>query len=356
MASQKKDTFNNTLSNSDKIALISNMHTMLASGIPILETVESLLEDSKGGQKKLLQTLHQDLGQGQHMYVTLAKFPKMFDKVTVSIIKSAEESGTLDTSLDDLKTNIRKEIEFNDKIRSALIYPFFIFIVFVIVMIVILVEVIPKISTVFSQLNVTLPLPTKIMIATSNFLLAYTIPIIIATVLLIAGFIYLFRQYRRFFVQAFTSLPLVSLLTEQIDLTRFTRSLYLLLTAGLPITVALELTQNVVIKKNISNAIKHAKNYVYSGKKLSDGFKDNRKVIPPIMIKIIEAGERSGSLDKSMLDISEYLDYEVSGTLKTVTALIEPIMIVGVGIMIGGMMMSIIAPIYQMIGQISPGQ
>jgi type IV pilus assembly protein PilC len=356
MATPKKDTFNNTISSSDKIALISNLHTMLASGIPILETVESLLEDSKGSQKKLLQTLHQDLGQGQHMYVTLAKFPKMFDKVTVSIIKSAEESGTLDTSLDDLKINIRKEIEFNDKIRSALIYPIFIFAVFVLVMIVILVVVIPKIATVFSQLNVVLPLPTKIMIFLSNALLTYTVPIIIVTVLLTGGFIYLFKQYRKFFVQAFTSLPLVSLLTQQIDLTRFTRSLYLLLTAGLPITVALELTQDVVIKKNIANAIKHAKNFVFSGKKLSDGFKDNRKVIPPIMIKIIEAGERSGSLDKSMLDVSEYLDYQVSNTLKTVTALIEPIMIVGVGIMIGGMMMSIIAPIYQMIGQISPGQ
>src|SRR5437763_1195775 len=83
--------------------------------------------------KKLLQTMRQDLGQGQHMYITFAKFPKMFDKVTVSIIKSSEESGTLDTALEDLKISIRKEIEFNDKIRSALIYPVFILIVFVLV-------------------------------------------------------------------------------------------------------------------------------------------------------------------------------------------------------------------------------
>lgn len=91
---------------------------------------------------------------------------------------------------------------------------------------------------------------------------------------------------------------------------------------------------------------------MYGGKKLSEGFKDSSNVIPPIMIKIIEAGEKSGSLDKSMLDVSEFLDYQVSGSLKTLTALIEPIMVVGVGILVGGMMMSIIAPIYQMIGQI----
>jgi general secretion pathway protein F len=346
--------FNITISSSDKIALISNLHTMLASGIPILETVDSLLEDSKGSQKKLLQTMRQDLGQGQHMYVTFAKFPKIFDKVTVSIVKSAEESGTLDIVLDDLSVNIRKEIEFNDKVRSALIYPAFILIVFVLVMTVILVVVIPKISSVFSQLNVTLPLPTKIMIFMSNELLSNTIPIVVVLALLIALFVYLFKKYRIIFVRAFTSLPLISILAQQIDLTRFTRSLYLLLNAGIPITVALELTQDVVVKKDIANAIKHAKNYVYSGKRLSEGFKDSKKVIPPIMIKIIEAGERSGSLDKSMLDVSEYLDYQVSGTLKTVTALIEPIMVVGIGILVGGMMMSIIAPIYQMIGQIGP--
>jgi type II secretory pathway component PulF len=346
--------YNTTLANNDKIALISNLHTMLASGIPILETVDSLLEDSKGGLKKLLQTMRQDLGQGQHLYVTFAKFPKIFDKVTISIIKASEESGTLDTALEDLQNNIKKEIEFNDKVRSALIYPVFILIVFVLVMVVILVVVIPKIATVFTQLNVTLPLPTKIMIFLSNALLTYTIPIIAVAALLIGGVIYIYKQNRLAFIRVLVSLPVVSLLTQQIDLTRFTRSLYLLLTAGLPITVALELTQDVVIKKDIADAIKHAKNYVYSGKKLSEGFKDSKKVIPPIMIKIIEAGERSGALDKSMLDVSEYLDYQVSNTLKTLTALIEPIMLVGVGILVGGMMMSIIAPIYQMIGQVGP--
>ncbi|MGI8419816.1 MAG: type II secretion system F family protein [Candidatus Levyibacteriota bacterium] len=345
-------TYNNSLSANDKIALISNFHTMLSSGIPILETVESLLEDSKGGVQKLLQVLKQDLGQGQHMYITFAKFPKVFDKVTVNIIKSAEESGTLDTALDDLRLSIRKDIEFNDKIKSALIYPAFIVVVFFLVMLVILVEVVPKIAIVFTQLNVTLPLPTKIMIFLSNALFAYTIPIIIGFAVIITGVVYLFKQNRRIFINALTALPVISTLTQQIDLTRFTRSLYLLLTAGLPITVALELTQDVVIKKDIANAIKHAKNYVYSGKKLSEGLKDSKKIIPPIMIKIIEAGERSGSLDKSMLDVSEYLDYQVSNTLKTVTALIEPLMLVGVGVLVGGMMMAIIAPIYQMIGQV----
>lgn len=344
--------YNTVLSANDKITLVSNLHTMLSSGIPILETVNSLLEDSKGGSKKLLEVMRDDLAQGQHLYNTFQKFPKSFDQVTVNIVKAAEDSGTLDTALEDLKMNIRKEIEFNDKIRSALIYPAFILIVFVLVMIVILVVVVPKIGTVFKQLNVDLPLPTQIMIFLSDALLTYTIPIIGIVVVFIASVIFVYSRNRMAIIRAMTSLPLISLLTQQIDLTRFTRSLYLLLTAGIPITNALELTQDVVIKRNIQNAIKHTKNVVYDGKKLSEGLRDSKNIIPPIMIKIIEAGERSGSLDKAMLDVSEYLDYQVSNTLKTLTAMIEPIMLVGVGILIGGMMMAIIAPIYQLIGSV----
>ena len=138
-------------------------------------------------------------------------------------------------------------------------------------------------------------------------------------------------------------------------MTRFTRSLFLLLNAGIPITNALELTEEIVIKKDVAKAITHAKESVIAGKKLSEGFKDYKQVFPNIVLKITEAGEKSGSLDKSMQEASDYLDYQVSNSIKLVTALIEPIMLVGVGGMVGGMMLAIIAPIYGLIGQVGGG-
>ena len=138
-----------SISANDKITLISNLTTMLGAGIPILETVDSLLEDAKGNQRKLLQVLRDDLIQGQPINTTFAKFPRIFDKITVNIIKASEEAGTLDVTLKDLKENIKKEMEFNDKIKSALIYPSFIVVVFFAVLLLILVVVVPKISTVF---------------------------------------------------------------------------------------------------------------------------------------------------------------------------------------------------------------
>lgn len=341
-----------SISSNEKIGLISNISTMLSAGIPILETVDSLLEDAKGNQKKLLDVLRADLVQGQQVHVSFSKFPRIFDKVTINIVKASEEAGTLDQTLKDLKDTIKKEMEFTDRIKSALIYPMFIMAVFVGVMLMILTVVVPKISTVFSRMNVVLPLPTRIMIAMSDALLHYTIPVIIGTCIVVGGTIIFFKKNKRLVIRFLVSLPLISTLAMQIDLTHFARSLYLLLNAGLPITAALELTEEVVTKKNVARAIHHAREVVASGKKLSSAFKDSKQIFPSIMIKVTEAGEKSGSLDKSMQDASEYLDYQVSGTLKTITSLIEPIMLVGVGAMIGGMMLAIIAPIYGLIGQV----
>lgn len=341
-----------SLSNSEKITLISNFSTMLSAGISILETVDSLLEDSKGNQKKVLETLRADLVQGNQVHSAFAKFPNVFDKVTVSIIKAAEEAGTLDTTLKDLKSSIRKQIEFNDKIKSALLYPVVIFIVFIGVMLMILTVVIPKISLVFRQLRVNLPLPTKILIFLSDLILKYTIPTIAFAILATIGFIYLYKKKRKAFVNAFISLPIITNLVKEIDLTRFTYSLYLLLTSGIPITSALELTQDVVLRKDISLIIQNAKEMVITGKKLSEGLRTKKALVPTMVIKIIEGGEKSGSLDHALRDVSEYLDYQVSNTLRSVTALLEPIMLVAVGVIIGGMMIAIIGPIYQLIGQV----
>ncbi|HEX8932445.1 MAG TPA: type II secretion system F family protein, partial [Patescibacteria group bacterium] len=228
----------------------------------------------------------------------------------------------------------------------------FILVVFIGVFLVILTVVVPKIATVFSRLNVNLPLPTQIMIAMSNFLLAYTWEIIIGVILLGAGLVYLVKQYRKFFINILISLPLISKMAREIDLTRSTRSLYLLLNAGIPITSALELTEDVVTKRDVHEAILHAKNLVFAGKKLSEGLRDRKTVIPPMVIKIVEAGERSGSLDKSLQEISDFLDYQVTNTLKTVTALVEPLLLVLIGVLVGGMMMAIIAPIYSVIGSL----
>src|SRR5687767_8172264 len=119
-----------TLSITDKIALISNLETLLSAGIPILESVDSLLEDAKGNSKKILEVLKKDLMEGKHIYVSFSRFPKVFNNLTINLLKASEEAGTLDVSLKDLKENLQKEREFIDKVKSALTYPVLILAVF----------------------------------------------------------------------------------------------------------------------------------------------------------------------------------------------------------------------------------
>jgi type IV pilus assembly protein PilC len=341
-----------TLKDSEKISLITNLSTMLTAGIPIVEAVNSLLEDTKGGQKIILETLRTDLMQGNRMYSSLAKFPAAFDPVTINLVKASEEAGTLDTILLDLRSHIQKEMEFADRIKSALLYPMVIMVIFALMLLMILVFVIPRITTVFKKLQIELPLPTRVMIFISDVMLQQTWTFIGGIGIILAAVFILYKKKKSVLARIATNLPIVSGITKQIDLTRFSRNLFLLLSAGLPITTAMELSQNVVIRPQTAAIIKKSRDLITSGKRFSDGLRAGKGFIPSIMIKLIEAGEKSGSLDKSLQDISDFMDYQVSNSLKNITALIEPVMLVLVGIFTGAMMLAIIAPIYGLIGQL----
>lgn len=352
MAKNAVSSTNISLSANDKLGLISTLATMLNAGIPILETIDSLLDDAKGNQKKVLESVRADLMQGKPLYLSFARFPNVFDKVSVNIIKASEEAGTLDVVLKDLRLQVQKDMEFIDKVKSALTYPIVIFFVFMAVMLLILIVVIPKIATVFKSLRVTLPLPTQLLIFASDLITKNPIAAILGTTAVITGFIVFYRMQRQLVLHILYSLPLVSTLIKQIDLTRFSRSMYLLLTSGITITSALDLAEDVVLRRDIAQSIAFAQETILSGKKLSEAFKKRKSIFPGIIIKIIEAGEKTGTLDKSMQDIADYMDYQVTSTLKTVTTILEPLMLVFVGVLVGGMMMSIIAPIYGLISQV----
>lgn len=341
-----------TISSGEKLSLIGTFSTMINAGIPILETMDSLLEDAKGNTKKILESMRADVVQGESLYIALSKFPSVFDKVTVSVIKASEEAGTLDVVLKDLKIQIQKDIEFGDSVKSAITYPIVIFVMFLAVLILILVIVVPKIATVFLSLRVALPLPTRILIFASNIILHQTIPLLAVLIFINGGMLFLYKTRKQLVLNAIFSLPFVSKLIKEIDLARFFRSMYLLLTSGITITSALELTKDVVLRSDISHAISYGQETVSAGKKLSEAFKEKKNIFPAIILKILEAGEKTGTLDKSMEEISNYMDYQVSSTLKTLIALLEPLMLVVVGVLVGGMMMSIIAPIYGLISQV----
>lgn len=342
-----------TLSSNEKIMLFSNFSTMIKAGISLLDAVNSMLEEAKGNYRIVLEGLRNDLLQGKRVHVAFSKFPGVFDTVTVNIVKASEEAGILGLALKDLKDNIRKQIEFRDKVIFALLYPVVVLVVFFAMFLMILLFVIPKFATVFTQLRIKLPLPTRILFFISELFTKHTAAVLGTTTFIILIFVILYIKKKRELTDFFINLPLIKNLTRKIDLARFTYQLHLLLNSGIAINYALDLCYRLVIRKDIADVILQAKQMVLSGKELSTGLKTKDKLVPTIMIRLIQAGEKTGTLVASTKDISEYLEYEVLNSLRTITALLEPIMLVIVGIVVGGMLIAIITPIYSLIGQIN---
>jgi type IV pilus assembly protein PilC len=349
-----KSTKHIRLPEKEKLNLVRNLGVMLSAGIPVSEAVNSLTEESTGNQKKLLAQLAEDLGQGKTMSQSFERFPGTFDPVTLNLIAASEESGTLEETLKNLTTQIEKDIEFNAKVKGALMYPFLIFILFTGIFLVILTFVIPRISKVFSKLNVQLPLPTRVLIIISEFFLAYYPYVIAVTIGLIVLMAYLYKTRRRDFINILFSLPVISRLGIEIDITKVTKSMFLLLKSGIPITGALEFSQQIAARKVMSEALRKATETVSSGKTLSEGLSLSKDVVPSLVIRFVEAGEKSGSLEESMEQLNRQYEQQVTSTLKSVTTMLEPLMLVFIGLLVGGIMLSIIAPIYQLIGNISP--
>ncbi len=341
-----------SISNDEKLVLVGNLGTMLTSGISIIESVESLAEDAKGSLRTVLLTLKTDLEQGRQVHESLGQFSRIFDGVTTNIIKAAEESGTLDKALKDLRDTLMKETEFRDKIKGAMMYPVFILFVFVFVLVGMLYGIIPRIGGVFKSLRIPLPLVTRILIAMSDILVNNTLAVIGCVVIFVALLILLYRYQKKLILKFVFGLPVISGLVRDIDLTRFTRSMSLLLLSGIPITGALELSMNMVIKPQVKEAIQDGYQAVLQGGRLSEGIGRRGKLFPGILRKMIEVGEKSGSLDKSLQDASDFLDYQTSKKIKELTTLLEPLMLVLVAGLVGGMMLAIIAPIYGLISSI----
>lgn len=344
------------LTPTEKLEFIGNLGAMLSAGIPLLESVEALLEGAKSRNKVVLESLKKDLEAGQTVSESLSRFPESFDPIAINLIRGAEESGTLEKNLKDLAETYKKDIEFNRKVKGAIAYPLFVIAVFTLIMIVILTFVIPRISSVFSRLDVDIPIITKLLIFLSEFLIAFW-PWITAALILAAIFFYwLLKTKRRQILYLLSSLPFLSELAREIDLVRFSRSMALLLASGIPISKSLELSQNVLVRKELIEIVDHARQEVSQGKRLSSALGAKKGMVPQILIRIVSAGERTGGLERSFQESSEYFDGRVSATIRTITTLLEPTILVLIGLVVGVIMLSIIAPIYQLIGSIRVGR
>lgn len=338
----------------ERLGLFTDLSTMLSAGIPILEAIQDLEIDSKGSTKRALRRIRHRINNGEPLSSALETMPQAFDPINVNLIRAAESGGTLEETLRDIVVSSKKEIAFNDQLRTTMIYPVFVMLVFLAIIILMLTFVIPRVAKVFVTMRVNMPWITRAMISASEYFMDHWIIIsagFVGFIILAAVFV---SANKRLIVRGILSLPVLKVLGNNIDLARFTRSFGLLTRAGVPLLEALELSQRVVQKKKLAAIIAQMRQDVAGGNALSTHLRNTKGIIPPIMARSMETAETSGTLEVTLQNLTEHFDEEVNESLKVISSLIEPLLLIIVGTMVGTLMVTIIAPIYNLISQINP--
>lgn len=340
----------------DVLSFTKHVSLMIKSGIPLPEAIDIFeKQTTQHSFKNVLQDIHTDISKGKTLHAALAKYPSIFDSFYTNLIKIAEDSGNLEKNLDYLAIHLKKEHDFLIKVRSALLYPSIVLSVAMIVGIGLSIFVLPKLVDLFSSLDAELPLSTKVLLYIAQFMRDYGIVFLISLILfgLFFRFIITTKWIKPYWHIFLLSMPVFGIYFQQIELAAIFRNLGTMLDAGLPISAALEAqyksTKNVVYKLMLESI----ENGVRKGKTIEQILTEKKsRYLPIIAIRMIEVGEKTGKLDKVFVYLSEYFEDEVDSTSKNLSTILEPIILILVGLVVAFVALSIIGPIYQFTGTI----
>ena len=350
--------FGGGISVSDKAAFCRFMATMLRAGLPLPEAVDIIRQESSN---KKLQQVFFDISfhvrKGETLSSVLSKYKSEFDSVFLTMIKAGEESGTLEKSFDYLARQLLASYELSQKVKSSMMYPAVIICAMIANAMIMLGFVLPKMSEVFLSLNVELPTVTRFILTAGRTVganMALTFGVFFAALFAVI-LLFLIRRSREVIVTFLVKLPVVSQVMDQLDTARFARTLSTLLKSGVPIMVALDVSADVLRQPNLHKQAVEFSEGVARGEPLSSVLKTKKRSFPVTMIQTIQAGEKTGSLEIVLEELAAFYELEVDYSLKRSTALLEPLLMLIIGIAVGGMVVLMITPIYSIIGGLEGG-
>ena len=338
----------------DKINFVRHLSTILKSGISLSEGMIILQEEVKHPvMKKLLLDISYSLDQGQQLSTIFARYPNIFNNVFITLTGAGEVSGNLAETFKYLEKEIRAEYDLSQKIKGALLYPSIIFIAMLGISILMFFFILPQIAKVFTSMKLPLPTFTRILFKSSLIASQHTWIIISGIIVFLIG-IFLFlksEKGKKTILGIISPLPFIKNILKQLDLARFTRIFSTLIKSAVPITEALDISLSTMTWKNYQNLNQKIGEQIKKGKNISTAFK-SAEDFPVILIQMIAAGEKSGSLDTNLEDLSKFYAQEVEESVKKATTLLEPMLMLIVGIGVGGIILSIIAPLYSVVGSL----
>ncbi|NCO69469.1 MAG: type II secretion system F family protein [Acidobacteria bacterium] len=327
---------------------------MIDAGLPLVQCLQILGEqqDNKAFQRIILQ-VREDVESGSSLANSLKKHPQAFDDLYVNMVAAGEAGGILDTILQRLATYIEKAAHLKSQVKSAMIYPTAVISIATIVVYVILWRVIPVFASLFASLGADLPLPTRIVIGLSNFIGRYwwlVIGLVAAVIFAIRRY-YATPQGRLMIDSLMLKTPVLGLILRKIAVARFCRTLGTLLSAGVPVLEALEITARTAGNAVIERSILIVRKQVEEGKSLAEPLKTTNQ-FPPMVVQMISVGEATGAMDTMLNTIAEFYEDEVDTAVDGLMKLIEPIMIFFLGVVVGGIIISMYLPLFDLINKI----
>lgn len=336
----------------DKITFCRYLSTMLASGLSLSDGVEVLREETKHPlMRRILGDITYSLEQGQQLSSVFERYPYVFEPYFLTLTRAGEVSGKLVDVLKYLEMELRAEYSLKAKIKGALLYPLIVFIAMIGIGFFMFFFVLPQIGRVFLDLKLPLPLFTRLLFTLSIALSKQMIPLVVAGIVGVVFVIYGLRrrEVRDFLFIFLKPIPMVRHLIKKLDMARFNRIFSTLLKSAVPITEALEISLSSLTWYEYRRLAHTMPEKIRQGKSLAMVAKET-KLFPVLMIQMIQAGEKTGTLDASLADLASFYEEEVEEELKNLTQIIEPVLMLLVGIAVGIMILSIIAPIYSVIG------
>ena len=325
--------------------------TMMRAGLPVLNTLKMLEGQTKRPpMKKIIQTIKKDLESGNSLAKCFEKHPKIFDTVVVNLIKAGEASGKLDVFLQKIVINLEKREKIKSQIKSALFYPGVLFSVAILVTVFMLMNVVPTFVNMYEQMGAKeLPTPTAVIMSMSSFVRSSGgLYLLIFIILSVVGFKYLMSKnyiVKKGWHQTMLKLPIFGNLIQKSILAKVSLVLGNLNQAGVDLIESIDIAKSVTDNVIVIEALENIKKGVFSGETLTDLF-NKEKIFPATFSQLISVGEQTGSLDEMFGSIAIYYEEEFDVAVANLASLIEPIMIVFMGVTIGGLMLAMYAPIF----------
>lgn len=352
----KGSTFGNIndigyVSSSEKVMFSKGLSTMVSAGIPIVQAIHILEEQVQSKKlKRATAQIANDIEGGLSLSNALSKHPSIFSPLYINMVKAGEIGGILDETLEKMADEIESEHELVASIRGAMAYPLVILTALVGVVVYLLVSIIPQIGAVFTELGSELPVSTRFLIFISDSVISYGLLIAIVTIGLIFGIRFVVKKnqkVRYYWHYGLMKTPVFGKLIKKINITRFTRTLGSLLTSGVAILEAIDVSANILKNEVFKKEIKEAATKVKDGSSLAEPLKKS-KVFPVMVSSMIAVGEETGTLDHILGKLTSFYQKEVDHTVKNLSSLLEPIMMIIIGIGAGFVVISVITPIYTM--------